>query len=430
MDVPRRIVVLDDDARVRELVQSAFRSPEFEVHAFADGRDALMKLHEIAPELILSDVWMPEVDGRLFMQVVKRSPVLKDVPFLFLTACDARSIEAALEGGANGYLMKPFPISQLREKVRTMLGMPKAGAGGRRVPEFPAPVLRNGRPMIAPAQPVPPREESAPASPPALEMRPPGGEGGSRATDDEVPGTPPLPAEIEGRFTMAFVAGRQIPVLTEAGNRPNFTVTTCMTSDGRAIRKIETSWQHPLERAEDVGSAQSEVRLQHEQALAALEQIGLTRMSRRVVWEAKRRLVDGALLCWALTALWREARSRLGFDLATGLLRSSFERVHHSQDGLRIFRLTEDGRVGLSGRGGPLVSHAVVVAAAEWAVAFVLASRTGAETVVGAVRRATAAKAAQLERIGFTAALAGASQRATRKASLVDGREERSYHEG
>ena len=80
MDSPRRIVVLDDDARVRELVQAALRGPEFEVHAFGDGRDALMKLHDIAPELILSDVWMPDVDGRLFMQVVKRSPALRDVP--------------------------------------------------------------------------------------------------------------------------------------------------------------------------------------------------------------------------------------------------------------------------------------------------------------------------------------------------------------
>src|SRR5512145_929666 len=49
---PRRIVVLDDDARVRQLIQSALRPPEFEVFAFADGRDALMQLHEIRADLI------------------------------------------------------------------------------------------------------------------------------------------------------------------------------------------------------------------------------------------------------------------------------------------------------------------------------------------------------------------------------------------
>jgi twitching motility two-component system response regulator PilG len=133
MKAPWRIVVLDDDARVRQLIQSALRPPEFEVFAFADGRDALMRLHEIEPALILSDVWMPDLDGRLFLQVVKRSPALREVPFVFLTAVSGdTAVDAALQAGADGFLMKPFPVTLLREKVRTLLGMPLEGPATRR----------------------------------------------------------------------------------------------------------------------------------------------------------------------------------------------------------------------------------------------------------------------------------------------------------
>jgi CheY-like chemotaxis protein len=491
VDAPRRIVVLDDDARVRELVQAALKAPEFEVHAFADGRDALMKLHDIAPELILSDVWMPDVDGRLFMQVVKRSPMLREVPFLFLTACDQKTIEAALEDGANGYLMKPFPISLLRQRVRSMLGMPVAGSA--RPLELPSPSAPAGLPPPPPVvvphpsaaatvRFTPLRDEPAPVvplhpeatlrvnalqEPTLLAPRPPAALSPPEPAPlrlepaVEAPAEPrilaplprrsaerfvepldrherldrpergphPLPTEIEGCFTMALVAGRQVPVLTEAGNRPNFTITTCMTSGGRAIRKIETSWQHPLERREDVVSAQKEVRMQHEQALAALKQLDLSRLSRRVVWDSKRRLVDGDLLCWALTAVWREARGRLGNDLAHGLLRASFERLSRTIEGLRTFRITSDGRVVLNVRGGPLVPHMAAVAAAEWAVSFVTASRTSGETAVSAIRRATATRESRLERIGFTTAVAAVAERAQRRATELTGLATRPYHD-
>lgn len=511
MDSPRRIVVLDDDARVRELVQAALRSPEFEVHAFADGRDALMKLHDIAPELILSDVWMPDVDGRLFMQVVKRSPALRDVPFLFLTACDQKTIESALEDGANGYLMKPFPISLLRQRVRSMLGMSTAGAP--RPLELPAPLAatpllpapepahtnviahpaaaatvrftplreestlltpsraepttlaRAEQTLITPLRPEPTLLTPLRAEPPAAvtPLREPANPpsrlepGGTAPAPETRALTPlsrrsaerfvepldrherqdrperasvhPLPVEIEGCFTMAVVAGRQVPVLTEAGNRPNFTITTCMTSNGRAIRKVETSWQHPLERREDVLSAQKEVRLQHEQALAALKILDLARLSRRVVWDSKRRLVDGDLLCWALTAIWREARGRLGNDLAHGLLRASFERLSRNLEGLRTFRITSEGRVVLNVRGGPLVPHPAAVAAAEWAVSFVTASRTSGETAMSAIRRATASRESRLERIGFVAAVAAAAERASHAPAQLTGRATGPYHD-
>ena len=122
MEPPRRIVVLDDDARVRQLVLSAFRPPAFEVHAFGDGRDALMKLHEIRPDLILSDVWMPNVDGRVFLQMVKRSESLKNVPFLFLTAqAGSADMIKGIQVGAKHFITKPFKIEDVVQKVKKLV---------------------------------------------------------------------------------------------------------------------------------------------------------------------------------------------------------------------------------------------------------------------------------------------------------------------
>jgi CheY-like chemotaxis protein len=386
MDSPRRIVVLDDDARVRQLVKSAFRAPAFEVHAFGDGRDALMKLHEIRPHLILSDVWMPDVDGRIFLQMVKRSESLKNVPFLFLTAVAGdKTTRAALQAGADGVLMKPFPVAALREKVRAMLAMDADPVA--------APPAREGAPAEA-ALPSP----TVPAAP-VLVRRP------LPVAEED------LTARIEGRFTMALVGGRRIPVLTEIGNRPNFTITTSMTLNGVAIRKVETTWNHPLERREDLPSAEREVQLHHEQALAAVQQLGLSRGPRRVVWKAQSRQADGLLVCRALQAVLDDARTRMGAAAALGLFRRTGENLLRSVEILRAFQLLADGRVVLD-RHGAKVSQAAVAAAAEWAVRFVgQTPRVEGESAPVTIRRAVGADHARLERIGFAAAVADAAER-------------------
>jgi CheY-like chemotaxis protein len=409
MDAPRRIVVLDDDARVRQLIQSALRAPDFEVFPFADGRDALMKLHEIRPDLILSDVWMPEVDGRLFLQVVKRSPALCHVPFVFLTAVAGDSAaDAAMQAGADGFLMKPFPVAMLREKVRAMLGMDGKGASTpppRRDPDPPRPEPTPAEPPRLRAADPPPERRPAPRAP-----EPPAEEWDSDFV--AAPAVNSLTSEIEGRFTMARIGDRTIPVLTEAENRPHFTITTLMTSGGRPIRKIETTWQHPLERREDLLSAQKEVRLQHEQALAALEKLGRSLAPRRVVWDARNRLIDGHLLCWAINAVFDDTRFRIGREPALNLLGLTFERLRRSLESLRVFRIGPDGRVSLNQNGGGLVRQATVLAAAEWAVAFVTtAPHVEGEAAAATVRRTTSARSAQLERVGFNAAVTGVVQR-------------------
>lgn len=410
MDSPRRIVVLDDDAKVRQLVEAAFRPPDYEVYAFADGRDALMKLHDIRPHLILSDVWMPEVDGRLFLQVVKRSPTLKDVPFVFLTAVRTEgAAQAALRAGADSFLMKPFPLALLREKVRALLGLTEeAGDGGGS--QAPAPGAASIEARSA-GSPPPHHAVVAPAAshsgPPPVAQRE-----SRRLMAPRAAAAKYVPAQLEGRFTMASVGGHRVPVLTEADNRPQFTVTTLMTCNGNPVRKIETSWQHPLERREDLILAQRLIRLQHEHALALLEQLGLARAPRRVLWDSNSRLVDGTVLCSALVAVFEQARVRVGPQTALALARRTFEGLSRSLDAVRAFRVTDNGNVVLNGNNRPLVPQAAVAAAAEWAVRCCAASAGGSgESAAMDIRRATSSMEPLLERIGFYAAVVAAARR-------------------
>ena len=124
MNAPKRIVVVDDDAYVLRMAAHCLRPPEFELHAYGDARDALMRLHDVAPDLIVCDVLMPGMDGRKFFEVVKKSPQLRNVPFVFLSGVRTQDeIVAMLEAGADDFLAKPFPLASLVAKIRATLRM-------------------------------------------------------------------------------------------------------------------------------------------------------------------------------------------------------------------------------------------------------------------------------------------------------------------
>jgi hypothetical protein len=184
-----------------------------------------------------------------------------------------------------------------------------------------------------------------------------------------------------------------------------------MTLNGVAIRKVETTWNHPLERREDVPSAEREVQLHHEQALQALQQLGLSRGPRRVVWKAQSRQADGLIVSRALSAVLDEARGRMGAAAALALFRRTGESLLRSVEILRVFHLLGDGRVVLD-RHGARISQAAVAAAAEWAVRFVVQTpRVEGESAAVTIRRAVGGDHARLARIGFAAAVADAAER-------------------
>jgi CheY-like chemotaxis protein len=111
------LLIVEDDADVRETLVLVLESEGFEVRAARDGRDALDILHGgFRPRLILLDLMMPVMNGWEFRAEMKRDPQLAGIPVVFVSALEpAPDRAAALE--AAGFLHKPFDLEALLETV-------------------------------------------------------------------------------------------------------------------------------------------------------------------------------------------------------------------------------------------------------------------------------------------------------------------------
>jgi two-component system response regulator MprA len=115
-----RILVVDDDRKLRDMLRRALEGAGFEVDAAEDGGRALAALSARAPDLVVLDVLMPGVDG---LGVARRLRDRGDAtPVLMLTARDAVPDRVAgLDAGADDYLVKPFSIDELLARIRALL---------------------------------------------------------------------------------------------------------------------------------------------------------------------------------------------------------------------------------------------------------------------------------------------------------------------
>jgi PAS domain S-box-containing protein len=114
-----RVLVADDNADMRDYLTRLLRSAGHEVHAVADGRHALEHARTLAPDLIISDVMMPRMDGLALVAALRADPRTAGTPVLLLSARAGQeaSIEG-LEAGADDYLVKPFSSAELLARVR------------------------------------------------------------------------------------------------------------------------------------------------------------------------------------------------------------------------------------------------------------------------------------------------------------------------
>lgn len=120
-----RVLVVDDDPTVREVVVSYLRAAKHDVVEAADGEAALVRMREAAADLVVLDLMLPGIDG---LEVCRRLRTSSDVPIIMLTALGTESDRVVgLELGADDYLTKPFSPRELVLRVESVLR--RAGEG-------------------------------------------------------------------------------------------------------------------------------------------------------------------------------------------------------------------------------------------------------------------------------------------------------------
>lgn len=129
----KRILIVDDDAYIVHLLEVVLRGRGYGVDSASDGVEALAKIQESMPDMVLLDVAMPQLSGWDVLSALRAAANTRELPVIMCTSRDLISdVEKAESLGANGYIPKPFEVDRLVRKVEQVLksfGEPPAGGG-------------------------------------------------------------------------------------------------------------------------------------------------------------------------------------------------------------------------------------------------------------------------------------------------------------
>lgn len=118
----KTILVIEDEQVVLEMLLDLLNAENFQVLGTRDGKTGIELANAHLPNLIISDVMMPDVDGFDVLRVLRSSPATATIPFIFLTAkTDRTDLRQGMELGADDYLTKPFSRSQLLKAISVQL---------------------------------------------------------------------------------------------------------------------------------------------------------------------------------------------------------------------------------------------------------------------------------------------------------------------
>lgn len=123
--MPKKILAVDDEKHIVRLVQVNLQRHGYEVHTAYDGREALEKVREVKPDLIVLDVMMPHLDGFGVLRRLKADPETRDIPVIMLTAkAQDADVFRGWQSGVDSYLTKPFNPLELITFVERILDRP------------------------------------------------------------------------------------------------------------------------------------------------------------------------------------------------------------------------------------------------------------------------------------------------------------------
>lgn len=124
-----RILVVDDDALVRQMCRSLLQEQRFEVIEARDGQEGLIQVRQAMPDLVLMDVEMPKMDGLACVQHLKKDELTRHIPIMMISArAEKHDFEDALEVGVDEYITKPFLPKEFLFRIESVLRLHRGKA--------------------------------------------------------------------------------------------------------------------------------------------------------------------------------------------------------------------------------------------------------------------------------------------------------------
>ena len=123
MKTLKKILVVDDEQDLRNLLTERLMAAGYNVSTAINGKEGLEKATAEKPDLIILDVMLPDTDGFKLCGLIKSNKEMKNIPIIMLTCLgQIEDIKAAIEKGASAYIAKPFDPKVLLSRIRALIG--------------------------------------------------------------------------------------------------------------------------------------------------------------------------------------------------------------------------------------------------------------------------------------------------------------------
>ena len=114
-----KILAIDDSRTIREMLRMALGRAGFDVHLASDGQEGIEALPDVAPDVVITDINMPRLDGFGVIEAIRGGTTLNTLPILVLTTESAQDLkDRARDAGATGWIVKPFDDAKLIGAIR------------------------------------------------------------------------------------------------------------------------------------------------------------------------------------------------------------------------------------------------------------------------------------------------------------------------
>ncbi|MEV7075298.1 response regulator [Streptomyces sp. NPDC093990] len=124
-----RVLVVDDNKVIRQLIRVNLELEGLEVVTAADGVECLDVVHQVRPDVVTLDVVMPRLDGLRTAERLRSDPRTAHLPLAIVSACTQHEVDSGLDAGVDAFLAKPFEPAELVRLVRQLIERSREGRG-------------------------------------------------------------------------------------------------------------------------------------------------------------------------------------------------------------------------------------------------------------------------------------------------------------